>query len=118
MNTPLPIAGGTTVQGMESLRLVPAGKKASWVFLILLAPALLAPSNLKAAENTPPPVVFSVEPEENGNLVYLPIAPETANDAPRNLFGLRLNIANHGANNVRLNNIRVTFTYPDNATFA
>jgi hypothetical protein len=73
---------------------------------------------LHAQRTDPPPITFSVQPEEDNRLVYLPIAPVTADASASGLFGLRLTIANNDADPVRLTAIQVMFTYGDNAVQA
>jgi hypothetical protein len=90
--------------------------------VLMTAGTLLSPFEASArviiSPKEPPPVVFSIEPEENGRLVYLPVAPETATVPGRNLLGLRLNIANNGTDDVTLNQLRLVFTFPDGALWA
>ena len=73
------------------------------------------PSSTIRAE---PPVVFSVQPEEDGRLVYLPVAPETPSSPGRNLLGLHLNIQNNDTNDLTLRNLRLVFRSSDGSTFA
>lgn len=73
------------------------------------------PSQIIVPPTEPPPVVFSVEPEEEGRLVYLPIAPETRSAPSRHLFGLRLNIANNGTDDLTFNSLRLVFSFSDGA---
>jgi hypothetical protein len=80
--------------------------------------ALLLSHQLNAAANTLPPVVFSVEPEEDGALVHLPIVAQLDGDAASSLFGLRVQMQNNGSDEVRLTAIRITFTHEDNAVLA
>ena len=83
--------------------------------IFIQATLLLAPG---ADIRTPPPITFSVQPEEDGKLVYLPVVAQTPSDQPSHLFGLRVTVQNNDTNEVRLTNIRINFTYADNAIFS
>jgi hypothetical protein len=56
-----------------------------------------------------PSVDVVVEPSEGGNLVYLPLAGKTSNQARQGHLALRFLITNTGAKNVRLRNVSLTF---------
>jgi len=56
-----------------------------------------------------PPVTFSIEPEENGRLVYLPVAPRSTAEPARGMLGFRLRIRNNGSGSLRLTRILVDF---------
>jgi murein DD-endopeptidase MepM/ murein hydrolase activator NlpD len=58
---------------------------------------------------SPPPVVFSVEPEEDGKFVIMRVPPGTANGPASSLLGLRVKAVNNGTSSHRLNTIRVRF---------
>jgi WD40 repeat protein len=80
--------------------------------LAALVCALLAGSDGRAAiiaNPAEPPVVFSVQPEEEGKLVYLRIPPETGSSPPSQLLGFRIRAVNNGGGQVRLTKIRAVF---------
>lgn len=56
-----------------------------------------------------PPITFSVEPEENGKLVYLPVAALSAGQPATSMIAFRLRIRNTDTQPRRLNQIQVTF---------
>src|SRR5689334_18817545 len=58
---------------------------------------------------SPPPVVFSVEPEEDGKFVIMRVPPATANGPASNLLGLQVKAVNNGKEGHRLNTLRVRF---------
>ncbi len=84
-------------------------KLATWIVFAAVS-ILLACRPVQAQV---PPVTFTAEPKEDGNLVYLPLPPETGTDSPSHLFGLRLSIKNNDTNDLVMTLIRLTFTYPD-----
>jgi len=63
-----------------------------------------------------PPVTFSIEPEENGKLVYLPVAAPTKNDAALSMVAFRLLIENNDTKQAKLNKIQVSFPGQPNLT--
>jgi murein DD-endopeptidase MepM/ murein hydrolase activator NlpD len=64
-----------------------------------------------------PPVTFSIEPEENGKLVYLPVAAPTKNDEASSMVAFRLLIENDDTEKGKqLNKIQVSFLGQPNLT--
>lgn len=80
------------------------------VLLALLTP--VAVITARAAINGPPPTDFSVQPEEDGKLVYSQIAAASGSDSPFGLFWLGMNVTNNGATDLTLTNIQATFIFP------
>ena len=86
--------------------------------LLFFVGANLAVDGSAAVIGLSAPASFTVQPEEDGRIVYLPIAAETENDPTRNLLGLALTITNTSSKEIRLTNIRTVFTYADNALYS
>src|SRR5258708_22158538 len=60
-----------------------------------------------------PKLTFSVEPVESGEVLYLPLAAETAGQSPSLKLILALTITNHEAASVHVSGI--TFSFPGSA---
>jgi hypothetical protein len=58
---------------------------------------------------TAPKLSFTVEPEEAGAVVYLPLAPKTAGAEPTGHLALKLRITNNESKKVTLKNLVVSF---------
>jgi hypothetical protein len=56
-----------------------------------------------------PDLTIAVEPVENGSVIYMPLAPKTADDQSAALLCLRLMITNNGNTSVHLNKVGLTF---------
>lgn len=59
-----------------------------------------------------PSLSVTVEPSENGAVVYLPVAPKAAGQSPEGLLALRLSIKNNGDAPVHLNKVELSFVGP------
>lgn len=56
-----------------------------------------------------PKLVFTVEPEESGAVVFLPLAPKTAGAEPSGHLALKLTIKNNETKTITLKNLVVSF---------
>jgi hypothetical protein len=71
----------------------------SWVFALLTL----------CGCNDAPNVTVTIEPQESGEVVFLPVAANTANEPPTAKLCLLLFIQNNEATNLHLNKVGVTF---------
>lgn len=82
----------------------------------ILWAAILALSQCLLSAQTVPPASIAAEPEENGEIVYLQLPPETQNRPATHLLGLRLNVTNTGGADLNVTRIRIQLFYAAGAT--